>query len=128
MKKIFLVFGIAAFSAAAAQEKELFDIKDHLQKKASKQTDRFPLALDPGFGSPKPHTTYSPSMRSYLLPDNSRITGIGNMPCIKPDMRQFKTMPNPGLGNFTTHKNSLQHSRPGNIPNAAIPKDYYLSH
>lgn len=33
MKKIFLLFGIAAFSAASAQQKDVFDIHKHLQKK-----------------------------------------------------------------------------------------------
>jgi len=30
MKKVFLLFGIAAFSSASAQQKDLFDIQKHL--------------------------------------------------------------------------------------------------
>ena len=33
MKIVFLLFGIVAFSGASAQQKDLFDIQKHLQKK-----------------------------------------------------------------------------------------------
>ena len=32
MKKNFLLFGIAAFSSASAQQKEMFDINRHIQE------------------------------------------------------------------------------------------------
>ena len=38
MKKVFLVFGIAAFSSASAQQKDVFDINRHIRGFLDKKT------------------------------------------------------------------------------------------
>ncbi len=108
MKKIFLVFGIAAYTSASAQNKDLFDIQDHLRKKTAESNKvgrifRNPPPYEGGFQRLSGNEIGGSIV---MIPRN------GGMPYVKPDIRQFQTMPNPGLGNFTTNI----------IPNGALPK------
>ncbi len=118
MKKLFLVFGITAFASASAQQKELFDIQEHLKKKSAdnkKAADRqllFPLPFKNNFTYREliPQTD-----QFYFLSNGDKVVilGIDNMPCIQPDMRQFQAMPNPVGPGFP------QKPFPGQIPNGA---------
>jgi len=123
MKKIFLFFGIAAFSSASAQQNDLFDIQKHLQKKQTedkKKAKSNSLVLP--FNKPIIYTNPSLGNRqqsSYTLPNGDKVvtTSPYNMPCIQPDMRQYQTMPNVAYGNpfnFSPLK-----PQPGQIPNGA---------
>ena len=116
MKKIFLVFGIAAYASASGQQKELFDIQQHLEKKKaeSKKTVENKLLELPFQKRHTVTTLFNPNDQGYLLPNGDRvvIAGPGAMPVIKPDMRQFRVMPNPGLGNIPTTP----------MPNGALPR------
>ncbi len=125
MKKVFLLFGIAAFSSASAQQQDLFDIQKHLQKiqvenkKADKKNS---LVLQ--FNKPFPPVslyTRNTSIDSYNLPNGDRvvISSLDHMPCIQPDMSQFQTMPNVIYDkpfNFSPQK-----PLPGQVPNGSAP-------
>jgi hypothetical protein len=118
MKSIFLVIGVVAFTSATGQQKELFDIQDHLLKKNAElkksNTPNIPLIpYSELFPKTNPLLSGQP-YDSFQLPNGDLVITMqpGAMPVIKPDMRLFQTMPNPGLGNFTTHS----------IPNGAIPR------
>jgi hypothetical protein len=122
MKKVFLLFGIAAFSGASAQQKDLFDIQQHLQKKqaedkkvAEKKINPFPY-----------NNHYSGNIRelSYTLPNGDKIFNppLGSMPCVKPDMRNFLIMPNLANGKVLPGYNYYpQKVKPGQIPNGSRP-------
>lgn len=128
MKKVFLLFGVAIFSSASAQQKDLFDIQQHLQKKQAedkKAAEKIKLLLPPltSFKFYTPYTTNKTGL-SYTLPNGDKVVILGqdNMPCIVLDMNQFQTMPNviSGIGN--PHYDLLPPVRkPGQIPNGALP-------
>jgi hypothetical protein len=124
MKKIFLLFGIAAFSSASAQQKDVFDINRHirgfLDKKTSPEKEIKPPVIN-NFISIVP---YQQGMKlSYVLQNGDKVFILpnSNMPCVVPDMRQFSIMPNRSNPNeyfeFRLNKQNI----PGNIPNAAPP-------
>ena len=128
MSKIFLLFGIAAFSSASAQQQDLFDIQKHIQKKQAedkKAADKIKLVPPPlaSFEFYIPYTTNIPGL-SYTLPNGDKVVILGqdNMPCIVPDMNQFQTMPNIIWGIKNSHCYLLPPVRkPGQIPNGALP-------
>lgn len=110
MKVLILIFGLVCFSAASAQQKDVFDLPQQQEKKSGleyKQNEniRFNQEL------------VSAPISFSLTNGNKVIYGIGIMPCIKPDMNLFKTMPNL---NFTgTIQFSSEIKEPGQIPNGA---------
>lgn len=116
MKKVFLLIGVAGFYSASGQQNNLFDEQKHLQKKGKQ--DMPLLKLSPAF---KP-LSVSPSL-SYTLQNGDKMLflPVDNMPCIIPDMSQFKTMPNAvvTLLNFSLEN---VNNKPGDIPNAAPPQ------
>jgi len=125
MKKIFLVCGVFALYSANAQQKDLFDIEKHLQKKAienngvklRQQTfDKFRIP-DPSPGTNPIINSHKESL-SYKLPNNDSvfILPIDNMPCVVPDMKEFNVMPNAGI-----NSNIILQNRVGQIPNPAMP-------
>lgn len=126
MKKVFLLFGIAAFSSAAAQEKNLFDIQKHLQKKqaeARKITQEKKYVLPP-FKKFQPADPFINRLhnQSYTLPNGDVVLyGIGSMPCIKPDMSQFQTMPDIANSQPYSYKFYTKRIQPGQILNGASP-------
>ncbi len=123
MKKVFLLFGIAAFSSASAQQNDVFDIQKHLQKKQAedkktieKKTMILPFKKSTTYSNL--HLGYKPEA-SYTLPNSDKVVtlSLDNMPCVQPDMRQYQTMPNVVYDkqfNF-----SPQRPKPGQIPNGA---------
>jgi len=125
MKKVFLLFGIAAFSSASAQQKDLFDIQKHLQKKQaeSKKTDEMNNLVFPIKKPFIPVESYRENkpLVSYTLPNGDMviISRLADMPCIKPDPSQLYFMPNlaySGEFNFAP-----QRPKPGQIPNGLRP-------
>lgn len=123
MKKVFLLFGIAAFTAASAQQNDLFDIQKHLLKK---QAEENKLIENKSINLPsiKPFIFNSPPFNnnpvdSYILPNGDKvvISSLDNMPIVVPDMRQFQRMPNIAYQeqfNFSPHQ-----VLPGQIPNGS---------
>ena len=126
MKKIFLLFGVAAFSSATAQHNDLFDINKHIQKKRTegKKAAEKKLLLS----SIKPfqhYNSYSTNKAnlSYVLPNGDKVVILGqdNMPCVVPDMRQFQHMPNLANKEQFNFNYSPQKVLPFQIPNGSIP-------
>ena len=119
MKKIFLVFGIAGFSAAAAQQRELFDIENHLKKKSFEKKNKpyiLPLKIQ---HSILPNTLML--SHTYTLANGDKVytSPAYNMPVIKPDMTPFSIMPT--IGRSQQVPIVLKRSNPGTIPNGSAP-------
>ena len=129
MKKVFLLFGIAAFSAASAQEKDLFDIQKHLQMKQAEDKKNNTIKLVPPFLRTVAPTSnfYMPNKPelTYTLENGDKVITLGqdNMPCIVPDMSFFKSMPNSGYaGNYYPNNLfTIRQRELGQIPNGALP-------
>ena len=121
MRNVFLIFGIAAFSAASAQQKDLFDIQKHLLKKQAqgKRTTEHNIFLTlPEISSVQIH-----QQLFYSLANGDKVFQLptDNMPCVIPDMSRFQTMPNPILiipFNLNSYPRRMQ---PGLIPNVSSP-------
>jgi hypothetical protein len=119
MKVLILILGLVCFSAASAQQKDVFDLPQQQEKKSGleyKQNEniRFNQEL---VSAPNQASTIVQPLSFSLTNGNKVIYGIGIMPCIKPDMNLFKTMPNL---NFTgTIQFSSEIKEPGQIPNGA---------
>ncbi|MEO7984449.1 MAG: hypothetical protein ABI688_10245 [Bacteroidota bacterium] len=115
--------GLASFSAASAQEKDLFDIQQYLQKKQAdtkKNNEQFHLVmppLNPAVSSP-PYTT-----STWSLPNGDKVVILGqdNMPCVVPDMSLFHAMPNVNQRGNRYLDLLAPFSVPGQIPNGAFP-------
>lgn len=125
MKKVFLFFGIAAFTSVSAQQNDLFDIQKHLLKKQAEENKlvenksiNLP-SIKPFIYNP-PHLNNNP-VDSYTLPNGDKvvISNLDNMPCVQPDMRQFQRMPN--LAYQEQFNFSTQQLLPGQIPNGSKP-------
>lgn len=130
MKKILLIIGIAAFSPAFAQQKELFNIDTYLQK--TYKAKKLPKALVIPTGK---ESSLIANQFYFQGPNLSHISSNGDkvyilgqdkMPCVVPDMSQFN-MPN--ISNPTDYFKSLafQQTLPGTIPNAVRPNRLILS-
>lgn len=113
MKKIMLIFGIAIFSSVSAQQRDLFDINAHLQKKsaAGKKAAKklsIPLPFRHHVIITAPSLTRR-NLRSYTLPNGDKviIADLDNMPCVQPDMQRFRVMPaiRPDIRQFRTMPN-----------------------
>ena len=89
MKMVFLLFGIAAFSGASAQQKDLFDIQKHLQK-IQQENKKFVEKMKPAWKEIT-YTGQLQQQRSYILSNGNKviILPLDHMPCIVPDMKQF---------------------------------------
>ncbi len=119
MKRIFLLLGIAGFTTASAQQKDLFDINSHLKKKSADKLITVPK-IKLGFQKPnifqRNPDKISPGY-SYSLPNGDKVYSSPSyhMPVVVTDMKQFNKMPNIIMGR-----------RPDivlltKIPNAAVP-------
>ncbi len=123
MKKVLLLFGIAAFTTASAQQNDLFDIQKHLLKKQAEENKLIENksinlpSIKPFIYNPPPFNNNP--VDSYILPNGDKvvISSLDNMPCVQPDMRQFQRMPN------LTYKEPFnfypQQILPGQIPNGS---------
>ncbi len=128
MKKVFLLFGIAAFSTASAQQNDLFDIQKHLQKKQAEEKKNITngsvvLPFNNPFISIDPYLENKP-LASYTLPNGDKVTisCLDNMPCVAPaDMSQFN-MPNVSNPQKFFESLALRKKMPGTIPNVSSPR------
>jgi len=89
MKTIFLLLCLASAVIAAAQQKDVFDIQQHLQKKQSTPPRIAELKMPFDNGS---------RQNIYSLPDQTQviINPAYRMPVVTTDMKQFQVMPNAG--------------------------------
>ena len=125
MKKVFLFFGIAAFTSASAQQNDLFDIQKHLLKKQAEENKLIENksinlpSIKPFIYNPPPFNNNP--VDSYILPNGDKvvISSLYNMPVVQPDMRQFQRMPNLAYeGQFNYYPQLVL---PGQIPNGSKP-------
>ena len=125
MRKVFLFIGLAAFTAASAQQNDLFDIQKYLLKKSDDNNKLFENKnIDMPFKKPfiyNPPPINNNPVETYTLSNGDKvvISSLYNMPVVQPDMRQFKIMPNlayEGQFNFSPHQ-----VLPGQIPNGSKP-------
>jgi hypothetical protein len=117
MKKVFLFFGIASFSSASAQQKDVFDINRHIQEVLKNKNPS-------GTGVKtfiNPLTESQPKL-SYLLSNGDKlyILNQDNMPCVVPDISQFN-MPNISNPDEYFESTLFRNHLPGSIPNAVKP-------
>lgn len=119
MKKVFLLLGIAGFTTASAQQKDVFDINAYLKKKTADKSKLAP----PSKQNFKKNNFFEIDANKKL-PKNSYLIGNGDriysspgyhMPIVVTDMRQFNRMPNAITG-ITLEIVSLT-----KMPNAAPP-------
>ncbi len=140
MKNILLVICVITFTSAQAQ----FDIKEHLKKKQEeiikkaekikeRQNKMFkPICDGSGWGKPKPSTSLPKinQFKSLTLPtqsitftldngDKVIINPQYNMPVVTTDMKQLKTMPNPGEDYFAKNFYVPWQRKYNDIPNGA---------
>lgn len=125
MKKVFLLFGIAAFTSASAQQKDVFDIQKHLDKIVKDK--KFPRAVTgPSVKSTDliDHRFFSYERKPfYTLHNGDKVYVLSgdNMPCVVPDMSQFTIMPNISDPNQYFNSPLFKNNTPGTIPNAVKP-------
>jgi hypothetical protein len=107
MKYLFLLAGLAVFGFASAQD----DALHYFQKKWNKQNKVIILPQYETMASFQVQSNYLSQKKedSYVLQNGNKVTlsAQDNMPCIKPDMRQFN-MPNAGSpGMIQRGKNAI---------------------
>jgi hypothetical protein len=100
MKKTFLILCLAGSITASAQQKELFNIEEHLKKKiAESLTLPDPTKLISPAHNQATVTVMPVQPLSYTLTGNDVVYfGNGTMPCVKPAKGQVYTTPNPPAG------------------------------
>lgn len=123
MKMTFFLFGLLGCYAANAQQKDIFDVQDHLEKKSKGKKEVY---VKPLFNKKISANLFTGNNYNDFFPfslsngDKVISLPIDNMPCIIPDMKRFKIMPN-----ISTDRNnklpeiSPNDHFPGKIPNPA---------
>jgi hypothetical protein len=125
MKKIFLFFGVAAFTSASAQQNDFFDVDKHLQKKNKKLpvlsipktwNFSFPEFIQENFSV----YPFNGSNNYTVLPHGNKIYSLSqdHMPCIVPDMKEWGIMPNLAYYHLSHPYNWHNKKEFGQIPNA----------
>lgn len=129
MKKLLiLVISLTTFSlAASAQQNGFFDMQKYFQKKnkESKQLKKLTFIIP----SLKNQSIISSAPRlnsrrfSHTLSNSDKVYTMAydNMPCVVPDMKKFKQMPNLFYGENYLIETSLNPNNAETIPNAANP-------
>lgn len=98
MKKLFLIFCLAGSTAISAQQKDLFNIEEHLKKKIAESiTVPEPGKLISPAHNPATTGILPVQPLSYTVAGNDVVVyyGNGTMPCVKPVMNQIYSTPNP---------------------------------
>lgn len=114
MKKIFLFLGIAAFTGASAQNKDLFDINKYLEKKGN-------LTNRKGSLTQNLNTTFkveiNKPVKVFTLPNGDRvlISPKYNMPVVIPGNSYVYNMPTRFVPSYRDSLSKL----PGRIPNGS---------
>ncbi|MGB3008185.1 MAG: hypothetical protein WBC06_16850 [Chitinophagaceae bacterium] len=126
MKRVLLIVGLFGCYTVSAQQKDIFDIQNHLEKKSKKAHLEVNLKVNSKVHNLKTFDFNSHSLPQFqfTLSNGDKVISLptDNMPCVVPDMKQFKRMPDAGI----YYKNRLpglspNGRYPGEIPNAAAP-------
>lgn len=126
MKKIFLIFGLAAGTGAFAQQ-DIFDINRHLQKQSKQKT--FPGNTVAPYYSLQNQTipgSPAPMLRYSLADGDTVVYAPGMMPVIITDMSAFTIMPNVCPVGKIPGSNFPGKPLPGEMPNGAKPLHHRL--
>jgi hypothetical protein len=124
MKKVFLLFGIAAFGSASAQQKDAFDFNGRFKELIYKKGDSVfvinPSAIIMNTNTGSAGQGYN---FSYTLNNGDKVfvLNVDNMPCVVPDMNQFKVMPNIARPDENFMAQIGKQNLSGKIPNPAPP-------
>lgn len=130
MKKVFVLFGIAAFSTASAQQKDVFDIMKHLDKMVKDK--KFPQAIIKPPSKNYPfinHLSQRPAPElSHILANGDKVFILSqdNMPCVVPGSTNTN-MPNIADPNRYFDSPLFRKNLPGAIPNAISPYRFIVS-
>ena len=130
MKKVFLLFGIAAFSSASAQQKDVFDIQKHLDKMVKDK--KISGGIFNPFNKPAPVTNYgySPNNQklSHILPGGDKVFLLSqdNMLCVIP-RETLSIMPNISDPDKYFESPLFRNDTPGSIPNVVRPYRIIIS-
>ncbi|MCX6319247.1 MAG: hypothetical protein NTW29_18360 [Bacteroidetes bacterium] len=115
MKLITCTLLIFTGLSAAAQQKDLFNVEEYLQKNSKLPLLQKELQTSPVIQQDSNKVTLPVQPLSYQLPNQDVVYyGNGTMPCVKPDMSQFKYKYPPSV-------HQLPYTE-GTMPNAALPK------
>jgi hypothetical protein len=123
MKRVFLLFGIAAFSSASAQQKDVFDINRHIQELLNKNNTALkssgPAEINTYFLN-GPHQ--SNVTLSHVLPNGDKVYLLpqDKMPCVVPGIT-LNNMPNISDPDEYFEALAFKNNTPGIIPNAVKP-------
>jgi hypothetical protein len=128
MKKIFLFIGIAAFTSATAQQKDVLDIdkyilKQQQQKKKAAKKEIPVFSFKNKYDANQYFFSNNPD-QTYTLTNGDKIMALSldNMPRVVPDMKQFQIMPNSAncivINNYYS---PFKRSLPGVTPNGSVP-------
>jgi len=124
MKKIFLLFGFAAFCSASAQQKDVFDIQKHLDNmiKDKKIPGAIfkPLQKGDKFSDARFHHTFGQLSYSLSNGDKVYILSQDNMPCVVPGYK-YVIMPNISDPDKYFVSPLFRNDTPGAIPNVVKP-------
>jgi len=130
MKKVFLLFGIAAFSTSSAQQKGVFDIQRHLDKMVKDKKLPKPGIKPPSINYPFINHTYQrPAWElSHILPNGDKVFLLSqdNMSCVVPGSINTN-MPNIADPNKYFESPLFRNNNPGAIPNAVSPYRFIVS-
>lgn len=118
MKVFLFLLSLSTFSLASAQNKDLFDVNQHLKKlsEKNKAESKKKILLNPILEKIKNPFSIKIYNSFYLANGDKVMTLRGyNMPCVVPDMNKFQSMPVAGK-NFAPKRNEY-----GAIPNPSAP-------
>ncbi len=131
MKKVFLLFGLAAFSSASAQQKDVFDIQKHLEKMVKEKKNSGTVTNPFQKNNFLLHHLSRPQVweLSHILSNGDKVYTLSqdNMPCVVPDMRHYTNMPNISNSNEYFETLLFRQHLPGSIPNAVRPYKLIVS-
>lgn len=132
MKKIAVL--IAAFtlftSAVSAQQDDFFDIQKYMEKKNKENKQQQKLTLiKPSFknlfiNSPSSQFYNKTLLHTLLNGNKVYLLGQDNMPCVVPDMKKFRQMPNICNPDDYLTEIAFKANIPGSIPNAYPPSGW----
>jgi len=115
MKKVFLLFGIAAFTDASAQNNNPIDVNKHLEKKGNLTNRKGSFTQNLKQTS---KVEINRLVQVFILPNGDKVLSSPkyNMPVVTPGNSFLYTMPTLFMPSY---RDSLS-KFPGRIPNASV--------
>ncbi|MEO6219419.1 MAG: hypothetical protein ABIO81_03255 [Ginsengibacter sp.] len=125
---ILLMISLIGISVAvSAQQDGFFDIQKYMEKKHIERKQHDKLVLNkPVKKNPSTYFLAGKTKQkrlSHLLPNGDKVYLLDqyNMPCVVPDMKKFRQMPNLSDPDNYLNEVALRANTPGRIPNVAYP-------